>query len=245
MASRKPGGRINPEEDAYNLCLPWATHLVDTRAEPEWFQAHREVVQDVAKVIGLSTKSFVDALMTIVLACDLAEGEPVFLQPKEISKKLGRLRSHLRKAHRYLLALERASRPEALKLQLLSAEIDPDGSLSWRGVLDPYQELAGSILLFLERSDGVTPGRGKRPKVMRYAVERLEWFIKRHNADLSVKEREDLIAQLLDPVRERHGQLSRASSAESDDVSGYKHLRLRRGKRQSRPPSRKKSTKRG
>ena len=221
--------QINLAKYAYVWCLVWASHLIATRTEPDWLRARREVVQDVAKAIGLTTTHVddFDALMSIVLASDLAEGElsePGVLQPKAISKKLEQLRAHLLKAQDCLRDLQRASRPKALECEL--------------GSPDPYQELAECILRFLARSAGVTPNRGRPPGVAGYAGEKLESFIEHHNPNLSVDSRVDLVDRLLALVSEHRNAGS----------PSYKHLRARRLKseraRSSRSPSRKKRTQR-
>ena len=243
MASGKSGGEINPEKDTYSMCLVWAGRQIDEGAEPEWFRDHRETVQTAAKTIGLRDKPDVDALMSIVLACDLALEEPIALQPKKIREKLGRLRSHLSKAQGYLLDLEWASRPESLEAQCLSTEkTESDGTLV-EFEPDPYQVLAASMARFLERSDGVVTHRGKRKSIMHFAVAKLEWFIAHHSSHLSVGDQNNLIASLLDPIRQRHGHKSRSPVPDPDEVSGYKHLRTKPGKRKqarsTRSPGRK------
>jgi hypothetical protein len=186
---------------AYGMCLVWAWNLIAIRKEPHWFQEHREVVRDVAKDIGVITQSDIDALMSIVLACDLAEEyleEPGILQPKEICRKSDQLRSHLIKAHSLVIVLRRASRPEALKAEFSSAEYHLDGSVTLKELRrDAYEGLDECILEFLARSEGVAPSKGQPPGVMGYAVKKLEWFFEHHSPNLSVENREDLMARLL------------------------------------------------
>jgi hypothetical protein len=238
MTSGKSGGEINPEKDTYRMCLViCGERRINEEAEPDWFRDHRETVQTAAKTIGLRDEGDVDALKDIVLACDLALEEHIELQPKKICEKLRRLRSHLAKAQGYLLDLQRASRPECLETQYLSTEMESDGTVL-EVESDPYEELAASVARFLERSDGVATGRGKRKSVMHFAVAKLEWFIGHHTSDLSVGDQNELIALLLDPIRRRHGHKSRSPVPDPDEVSGYKHLRTKPGKRKQARSSR-------
>jgi hypothetical protein len=212
-------GKINPERDAYFQAIILAQSLMGSKQEPVWFKEHREEIQDAAKAIGLSDRLSVYSLMVFVLAYDLAHKIPIVLQPDKICERLKRLRTRMKKDRKDLVELMRASRPSSL--QQGGREIEPD-----RIELgpDPYEEMVEAIDRFLQRSDVVNPGRGRRRTITSVVDAHLKNYLVRHKPGLSRGDQQDFIARLLDRVGRLHHRKSRARLADPDDVSAYKHL---------------------